>query len=113
MLLQLHSLNHTHTQCTNGRQCGSTPYRDGSSGLVCAYCVLALTDQDIQCHPQDLKQHTVKYKTMNGTDVNNTHNIKRNLTANIAVKCLLCIYCSEHHQNEDLCVGGGGGGGGG
>ena len=53
----------------------------------------ALTDQDIQCHPQDLTQYTVKYKTMNGTDVDNTHNIQCNLTANIVVqfKRLQCI----------------------
>ena len=52
-----------------------------------------LTDQDIQCHPQELTQHTVKYKTMNGTDVDNTHNIQCNLTANIVVqfKRLQCI----------------------
>ena len=65
----------------------------------------AFTDQDIQCHPQDLTQHTVKYKTMNGTDVDNTHNIQCNLTANIIVQFKACtVYCSEHHQNEDLCV---------
>ena len=68
----------------------------------------ALTDQDIQCHPQDLTQHTVKYKTMNGTDVDNTHNIQCNLTANIVVQFKRLQYCSEHQQNEDLCVGGGG-----
>ena len=54
---------------------------------------LALTDQDIQCHPQDPTQHTVKYKTMNGTDVDNTQDIQCNLTANIVVqfKRLQCI----------------------
>ena len=46
----------------------------------------AFTGQDIQCHPQVLTKHTVTYKTMNGTDVNNTHNIKYNLTANIVVQ---------------------------
>ena len=54
---------------------------------------LALTDQDIQCHPQDLTQHTVKYKTMNGTDADNTQDIQCNLTANTVVqfKRLQCI----------------------
>ena len=47
----------------------------------------ALTDQkDIQCHPQDLTQHTVKYKITSGKDVDNTHNIQCNLTANIVVQ---------------------------
>ena len=46
----------------------------------------AFTGQDIQCHPQVLTKHTVKYKTMNSTGVNNTHNIQYNLTANIVVQ---------------------------
>ena len=51
------------------------------------------TEQDIQCHPQDLTKDMEKYKTMNGTDVDNTHNIQCNLTANIVVqfKRLQCI----------------------
>ena len=53
----------------------------------------AFTDQDIQCHPQDLTQHTVKYKTMNGTDVDNTHNIQCNLTANIVVQVKQFLQC--------------------
>ena len=71
-----------------------------------------LTDQDIHCHPQDLTQHTIKYKTMNGTDVDNTHNIQCNLTANIVVqfKRLQCIlFCTS--PKRPVCVGGGGGGG--
>ena len=68
---------------------------------------LAFTDQDIQCHPQDLTQHMVKYKTMNGTDVDNTDNIQCNLTANIVVQFqrLQCIQCEQEANKCKIRMG--------
>ena len=65
----------------------------------------AFTGQDIQCHPQVLTKHTVKYKTMNGTDVNNTHNIQYNLAANIVESSAGQMFAGNTVLNNGhLCV---------